>query len=123
MKIVTTTSSKLSAKASKAPATNAVLNCGKVTNLNVCHSPAPRSAEASCSEGFIRFNLDALLRGTTLERYDAYTKGLREGFLSLNDVHAYEDMAPIESGDQYRVPLQNIDATDAKEIPDLSPGS
>jgi hypothetical protein len=67
-------------------------------------------------DGFIRFNLDALLRGTTIERYDAYTKGLREGFLSLNDVHAYEDMAPIESGDQYRVPLQNIDAADAKDI-------
>ena len=68
------------------------------------------------SDGFIRFNLDALLRGTTLERYDAYTKGLREGFLSLNDVHAYEDMAPIEDGDQYRVPLQNIDASDAKDV-------
>lgn len=67
-------------------------------------------------DGFIRFNLDALLRGTTLERYEAYTKGLREGFLSLNDVHASEDMAPIESGDQYRVPLQNIDATDAKDV-------
>ena len=68
------------------------------------------------ADGFIRFNLDALLRGTTLERYDAYTKGLREGFLSLNDVHAYEDMAPIASGDQYRVPLQNIDAADAKDV-------
>ena len=68
------------------------------------------------SDGFIRFNLDALLRGTTLERYEAYTKGLREGFLSLNDVHSYEDMAPIEDGDQYRVPLQNIDATDAKDV-------
>jgi HK97 family phage portal protein len=67
-------------------------------------------------DGFIRFNLDALLRGTTNERYDAYTKGLREGFLSLNDVHAYEDMAPIEDGDQYRVPLQNIDASDAKDV-------
>jgi len=67
-------------------------------------------------DGFIRFNLDALLRGTTNERYDAYTKGLREGFLSLNDVHAYEDMAPIEAGDQYRVPLQNIDAADAKDV-------
>lgn len=67
-------------------------------------------------DGFVRFNLDALLRGTTIERYDAYTKGLREGFLSLNDVHASEDMSPIENGDQYRVPLQNIDATDAKDI-------
>jgi HK97 family phage portal protein len=68
------------------------------------------------SDGFIKFNLDALLRGTTLERYEAYTKGLREGFLSLNDVHAMEDMAPIADGDNYRVPLQNIDASDAKDV-------
>ena len=69
------------------------------------------------SDGFIKFNLDALLRGTTLERYDAYTKGLREGFLSLNDVRAVEDLAPLgEAGDQYRVPLQNIDAADAPEV-------
>jgi HK97 family phage portal protein len=68
------------------------------------------------SDGFIKFNLDALLRGTTLERYEAYTKGLNEGFLSVNDVHASEDMAPVADGDQYRVPLQNIDLTDAREV-------
>lgn len=69
------------------------------------------------SDGFIKFNLDALLRGTTLERYDAYTKGLNEGFLSLNDVRSVEDLSPLgESGDQYRVPLQNIDAKDAKDV-------
>lgn len=68
-------------------------------------------------DGFIKFNLDALLRGTTLERYDAYTKGLREGFLSLNDVRSVEDLSPIgEAGDQFRVPLQNIDASDAKDV-------
>jgi HK97 family phage portal protein len=69
------------------------------------------------SDGFIKFNLDALLRGTTLERYEAYTKGLREGFLSLNDVRYTEDLSPLgEPGDQYRVPLQNIDAADAKDV-------
>jgi hypothetical protein len=67
-------------------------------------------------DGFIRFNLDALLRGTTIERFDAYTKGLREGFLSLNDVRGMEDMTPLTDGDQYRVPLQNIDAADAKDV-------
>lgn len=70
-------------------------------------------------DGFVRFNLDALLRGTTLERFDAYTKGLREGFLSLNDVRAYEDLGPLgESGDQYRLPLQNIDASQAPLVGD-----
>ena len=70
-------------------------------------------------DGFIRFNLDALLRGTTIERFDAYTKGLREGFLSLNDVRAYEDLSQIgESGDQYRLPLQNISASQAPLVGD-----
>jgi len=68
-------------------------------------------------DGFIKFNLDALLRGTTLERFDAYTKGLREGFLSLNDVRAVEDLSPLgTAGDQFRVPLQNIDAADAPDV-------
>ncbi len=72
---------------------------------------------SNAGDGFIKFNLDALLRGTTLERYDAYTKGLREGFLSLNDVRSVEDLSPIgEAGDQFRVPLQNIDASDAKDV-------
>ena len=71
------------------------------------------------SDGFVRFNLDALLRGTTIERFDAYTKGLREGFLSLNDVRSFEDMSPIgEPGDQYRLPLQNIDAAQAPLVGD-----
>jgi hypothetical protein len=64
-------------------------------------------------DGFVKFNLDALLRGTTIERYDAYTKGLREGFLSLNDVRAVEDLSPLgEAGDQHRVPLQQVASID-----------
>jgi HK97 family phage portal protein len=71
------------------------------------------------SDGFIRFNLDALLRGTTIERFDAYTKGLREGFLSLNDVRNYEDLSSLgDPGDQYRLPLQNIDASQAPLVGD-----
>jgi hypothetical protein len=29
---------------------------------------------------------------------------------------AMEDMAPLADGDNYRVPLQNIDAGDAKDV-------
>jgi hypothetical protein len=36
--------------------------------------------------------------------------------MSLNDVRAMEDMSPIADGDQFRVPLQNIDASDAKDV-------
>tara|TARA_R110002126_G_scaffold21862_2_gene78677 strand:+ start:16 stop:1674 length:1659 start_codon:yes stop_codon:yes gene_type:complete len=69
------------------------------------------------SDGFIKFNLDALLRGTTNDRYSSYTTGLREGFLSLNDVRSFEDLSPLgDAGDQYRVPLQNIEVEDAKSV-------
>lgn len=68
-------------------------------------------------DGFVKFNLDALLRGTTNDRYTSYTTGLREGFLSLNDVRSLEDLSPVgEAGDQYRVPLQNIEVEDAKDV-------
>jgi len=70
-------------------------------------------------DGFVRFNLDALLRGTTNERFEAYGKGLREGFLSLNDVRSYEDLSSLgDSGDQFRLPLQNIDANQAPLVGD-----
>lgn len=69
------------------------------------------------SDGFVKFNLDALLRGTTSERYDNYVKGLHEGFLSINDIKAKEDEAPIgDAGDSYRVPLQNINIEDAGDV-------
>jgi len=46
-------------------------------------------------------------------------KGLREGFLSLNDVRSFEDLSPLgEPGDQYRLPLQNIDAAQAPLVGD-----
>lgn len=68
-------------------------------------------------DGFLKFNLDALLRGTTIERYQAYAVGLMNGYLSLNDVRVTEDLPPLgEDGDQYRVPLQNIAASDAKDV-------
>lgn len=66
-------------------------------------------------DGFIKFNLDALLRGTTTERYEAYSKGQASGFISLNDILIDEDKPPIgPEGDKYRVPLQNIDIDDAQ---------
>jgi len=36
--------------------------------------------------------------------------------MSVNDVRRLEDMGPVDDGDQYRVPLQNIPLTDAGVI-------
>jgi HK97 family phage portal protein len=48
------------------------------------------------NEGEIKFNVNALLRGSTKERYDAYAVGLDKKFLTVNEVRALEDLPPIE---------------------------
>jgi len=58
---------------------------------------------------FMRFNVDGLLRANLTERFAAYSSATQAGFLSINDIHALEDMTPVEGGDVYRVPLANVD--------------
>lgn len=54
---------------------------------------------------FIRFNVDALLRPTTLERYQAHAVAITNGWASPNDVRKLEDQTPYEGGDEYLRPL------------------
>ena len=54
VKVVTTISSKDSAKASSAPATSAERSCGKVTSRKVWNGVAPRSIDASSSDVPVR---------------------------------------------------------------------
>ena len=69
VKVVTMISSKLSAKASNPPASNAERSCGKVTNLKVVHKPAPRSADASSKLPPIRRSLAiTLLKTVTMQK-------------------------------------------------------
>lgn len=49
----------------------------------------PRGNEA-------RFNLDALLRADTLERYQAHQIGLDAGFLTQDEVREIENLPPLE---------------------------
>jgi HK97 family phage portal protein len=62
---------------------------------------------------FIRFNVDGLLRGDFATRVAGYSSGLQSGWLRINDVRAYEELAPIEGGDVARVPLANVNITAA----------
>ena len=54
---------------------------------------------------FIKFNVDALLRPTTLERYQAHAVAITNGWSSPNDVRKLEDQTPYEGGDEYLRPL------------------
>lgn len=54
---------------------------------------------------FIEFVLDGLERGDQDSRYQAYAIGRQWGWLSVNDVRAYENLPKIDGGDLYLVPV------------------
>lgn len=54
--------------------------------------------------------VDALLRGNTVARYQAYAVGRQWGWLSANDVRERENMNPVDGGDAYLVPLNMVPA-------------
>lgn len=63
-------------------------------------------------EAFVKFSMDALLRGSTEARFNAYRTGLSEGWLSVNQIRKWEDLPAIAdpSADAYRQPLNEADA-------------
>jgi HK97 family phage portal protein len=69
-------------------------------------------------EAFLKFNVDGLLRGDYQTRVQGYSVGLQAGFYSVNDIRAFEDLRPVDNGDQHRVPLANIDLADTKVVTD-----
>lgn len=54
---------------------------------------------------FAEFLVDALLRGTTTDRYAAYAVGRQWGWLSVNDIRRLENLNPIQGGNTYLTPM------------------
>jgi HK97 family phage portal protein len=50
---------------------------------------------------FVKLNLDALLRASLKDRYEAYGVGITNKFLLPNEARATEDMRPLNGGDQF----------------------
>tara|TARA_R110000822_G_scaffold10078_10_gene38490 strand:- start:1649 stop:3004 length:1356 start_codon:yes stop_codon:yes gene_type:complete len=67
-------------------------------------------------DGFIKFNIDGLLRADINSRYSAYSTGLQSGYLTINDVRRLEDLSQIDdpSASTVRVPLANVDVEASK---------
>jgi len=61
------------------------------------------------SSAFLKFNVDGLLRGDFNSRMNGYSIATQGGWMSINDIHKLEDMAAVDGGDVYRVPLANVD--------------
>jgi HK97 family phage portal protein len=53
------------------------------------------------NEAFLKFNVDGLLRGDFTTRIQGYSLGLQAGFYSVNDVRRFEDLRPVDAGDQF----------------------
>lgn len=75
------------------------------------------------STAFVKLNLDALLRPTTRERYEAHEVALRAGFMTVDEVRALEDLPPLprprqspesSTGDPH--PEDNSGEADASEV-------
>ena len=68
---------------------------------------------------YIKFELDGLLRGNIKSRYEAYSIGLQQGFLNVDEVREKEDMNPLPDGKGkiYRFPLNLGEA--GKQIKEL----
>lgn len=54
---------------------------------------------------FTEFVLDALLQGDSKARAEFYTKLFMLGSISSNEIRSFENMNPVEGGDQHFIPL------------------
>ncbi len=72
---------------------------------------------------FIEFLVDGLLRGDIASRYQAYSIGRNNGWLSANDIRRLENMNPLpdRQGDLYLVPLNMVPAETLTNAPQASP--
>ncbi len=64
---------------------------------------------------FVEHLVDGLLRGDIKARYEAYSIGRQNGWLSADDIRRMENMNPLpgDQGDMYLVPLNMIPAEQA----------
>jgi HK97 family phage portal protein len=65
----------------------------------------------------VEFNIDGLLRGDSTARANSYKTGLMNGYYTINEVRSWENLPPVEGGDQVRIQMQNIPIDGAEEPP------
>ena len=71
---------------------------------------------------FAEFLMEAQWRADIKTRYDAYAKGKQWGWLSTNDIREFENMNPVEGGDDYWMPV-NVQAMGGNPVPAMQPAA
>lgn len=64
-----------------------------------------RMTQLRPADEYVRTNTSAMLRADFKTRATAYTQARTAGWMSVNDIRALEEMAPVEDGDTYIQPL------------------
>lgn len=75
--------------------------------------------ESADDEYFAEFLLDALLRGDQKTRYEAYSKGIQDGWMTRNEAREKENMNPLNDLDEPLEPL-NMERTSERSQPPSS---
>lgn len=70
---------------------------------------------------YVKYNVDALLRGQQRERYEAYTKAIQAGWKTVNEVRAKEDLPPLPGGDVLPRPAAIWGSPEESPPPEVPP--
>ena len=66
-----------------------------------------------CQQGqYIKFSLEGLMRGDHAARSAFYHNAIMDGWMSINEVRAKEDLAPIDDGDTHFFPMNYASVKD-----------
>jgi len=84
--------------------------------------PISEARKGDAGEFFVRFNADALLRGTTADRAAAEAVWVQNGILTRNEVRAIEDRNPLPGLDEPLTPVSNAQSqSTAPRVPAAAP--
>jgi hypothetical protein len=60
---------------------------------------------------YVKFNLNALLRGDLKTRYESYAIGISAGFLEVNEPRDWEELPPLDVPDTPDTPDDSLDSS------------
>lgn len=76
------------------------------------------------SEGyFFRFVVEDMLAADIKTRFEAYATAWQNGWMTTNEIRRFEDMEPIEDGDETILPLNVVPRSSADELLSAGNGS
>lgn len=67
----------------------------------------------------VEYNIEGLLRADSAARARFYQSGLTNGWMTINEVRALENMPPVPGGDVPRMQSQNVPITATPAVPQL----